>query len=398
MIGGSTSRKKELMLRHMEIERESIRKKFAILQKMKDFGNAYRLKKYEPILSSIQKIQPKVINNNVKYEFAKIEKKPSPKKFYDVLEDEEFYSDDEFFDADEGMGDRKEEKVAEEKEESEKEEENVEKSPEKQMKAISYTASPNLMEVSNHQILDQSNENIFTESILSSFSTPKNNKVMNFNNQETPWSANKSKRTNSNKSILNIAEFLTSPPAHSNTIISRYLRSPNLKNEDLDNGYGLRKEGDYYKMGSKRVSFSANNDEIDIEGTIFPINDGLAQLLLFKDVNENNVQDGDLEVYKKILEASNAHRKNYAKNGPLRGTRAKKYTKYIGPLFKKQGGGLEGSSLYTQEPNYKLQRICANQLVERLRVLEGARRVGHDNWSNEFESIVGELRRRKIIF
>ena len=62
--------------------------------------------------------------------------------------------------------------------------------------------------------------------------------------------------------------------------------------------------------------------------------------LFKKHPSKEDFTNNDLEIYKNILELSNAYRKHYKSDGDMKGTRSKKNTNIILPLFQvSQGKG-----------------------------------------------------------
>jgi len=100
----------------------------------------------------------------------------------------------------------------------------------------------------------------------------------------------------------------------------------------LDTRYGIRKDGDTFKMGDSTVLVDTNSD-ITIKGKEFRRTTGLWELLMRKTVNRRKITTDDLKKYKKILEVTNAHLTDYRPGADIQITRGSKYRDVIAPLF-----------------------------------------------------------------
>jgi len=100
----------------------------------------------------------------------------------------------------------------------------------------------------------------------------------------------------------------------------------------LDTQYGLRKDGDSFKIGDSAVLVDPNSN-ITIKGREFKGTTGLWELLTRKNVDRKNVTTYDLKKYKKILALTNAHLISYQPGGDIQITRGAKYREFIAPLF-----------------------------------------------------------------
>ena len=74
----------------------------------------------------------------------------------------------------------------------------------------------------------------------------------------------------------------------------------------LDTQYGLRNDGDSFKIGDSTVLVDPDSN-ITIKGREFRGKTGLWELLTRKNIDRKNVTTVDLKKYKKILELTNAH-------------------------------------------------------------------------------------------
>jgi hypothetical protein len=100
----------------------------------------------------------------------------------------------------------------------------------------------------------------------------------------------------------------------------------------LDTQYGIRKDGNTFKIGDSPVLVD-QDDDITIKKNEFRGSEGLWKLLTRKNVNKENVTSDDLRKYKKILLLSNAHLEGYDEAGAINVGRGKKFREIISPLF-----------------------------------------------------------------
>ena len=121
----------------------------------------------------------------------------------------------------------------------------------------------------------------------------------------------------------------------------------------------------------------------------------------------------DLATYKRILEATNAHKRYYLPTTRRNVNRGPKYTKIIGPLFRTTRTGRGGGHVYkyiqTGNDLYMEVRRRGNdiidyvhwdypyKLVDRLRLLIESQRAGNSGHTNEIVSVVEELREPDIV-
>lgn len=174
-------------------------------------------------------------------------------------------------------------------------------------------------------------------------------------------------------------------------LASEYLGNYLSKTGLTDTTYGIRRDDNKFYIGNKEVEIA--NDDISIGDKIFKGSKGLWELLTLK--SPKDYTDKDLESYKEILEATNAHLKGYQQDAPISGNRHYKYTNIIKPLFKVGGSGVR------EVTNNKVDYIYwddPNELVDRLRLLWLSRQAGNTGVNNEIDSIIEELRECGIIY
>jgi len=100
----------------------------------------------------------------------------------------------------------------------------------------------------------------------------------------------------------------------------------------LDTQYGLRKDGDSFKIGDSTVLVDPDSN-YTIKGREFRGTTGLWELLTRKNVDRKNVTTDDLKKYKTILELTNAFLTSYQPGGDIQITRGAKYREIIAPSF-----------------------------------------------------------------
>lgn len=168
-----------------------------------------------------------------------------------------------------------------------------------------------------------------------------------------------------------------------------------LLSKDSDTQFGVRKSDNSLKIGKYVVKILP--DKIQIRQQNFPITRGLLDLLYYKKPPEGYTR-ADLQHYKDILLLTNAHKKHFGDQTPVRNSKNNyKYNNIIAPLLK-LGSGIETDFMtvnnnlvdysYWDDPN---------ELVERLRLLVSSSSAGHTGHNNEIISIIEELREANII-
>lgn len=179
-------------------------------------------------------------------------------------------------------------------------------------------------------------------------------------------------------------------------LVSAYLRGM-ITNADkeFDHVHGLRVgDNGQWMLGSKVARFDLD-DNLSIGDETFASTKGLLELI-FK-CSPQEYSTGDLEQYKRILQLTNAHRRSYKADKPLRSSRSAKYKGIIRELFrrekptskKRKGAGLfvpletKRTYVYWDDPN---------ELVERLALLAASREAGNTGLEREILSIEEELR------
>lgn len=170
--------------------------------------------------------------------------------------------------------------------------------------------------------------------------------------------------------------------------------------------FGIRRERGKLMMGTSRVS--VDDYKIRVARQIYLRTPGLYDLLFKKSPDLSLVTEDDKQNYKKMLLATNVHRRDYSATKPIKSNKGLKYTKVIKPLFMKlskncvsteslsHGSGLPIIKKLNQNTDY-VYWDDANELVDRLKLLIASRDAGNTGLDNEIISIIEELRESGII-
>lgn len=168
--------------------------------------------------------------------------------------------------------------------------------------------------------------------------------------------------------------------------------------------FGVRIERGKLMLGS--ASITIGDDFVTVAGRKYRNTPGLKQLLLKKDVDLSIVTDNDMQHYKSMLLDTNAHRRDFEPNKPIKSSKGQKYLQIIKPLFKLQstnqiynhpkGNGLPLTKVWRKNVDY-VYWDNPNELVDRLKLLIASRDAGNTGLDNEIISIIEELRESKVI-
>jgi len=112
---------------------------------------------------------------------------------------------------------------------------------------------------------------------------------------------------------------------------SPYLMPYVYKRQFLDTQYGIRKEGDIFKIGESSVLVDQDGN-ITIMTKEFRGSEGLWELLTHERVNKVHAMSDDLRTYKKILLLPNAHLEGYQPRGVINVSRGKNFRVIIAPF------------------------------------------------------------------
>jgi len=131
------------------------------------------------------------------------------------------------------------------------------------------------------------------------------------------------------------------------------------KRRFLDTQYGIRKDGDKFKIGNSPVLVDQDGD-ITIKENEFRGSEGLWNLLTRMNMNKEHVTADELTKYKKILLLTNAHLEGYDPACAINVGRGKKFRESIDPTFARPNSMGVGSGLRRAWKNNKLTAIYYN--------------------------------------
>ena len=106
------------------------------------------------------------------------------------------------------------------------------------------------------------------------------------------------------------------------SVSSPYLMHYVYKRRFLDTQYGIRKDGDTFKIGGITVLVH-QDDDITINENEFRGFEGLWELLTRKNVNKEHVTSDNLRIYNKTLLLTNDHLEVYDPVGAINADRGK---------------------------------------------------------------------------
>lgn len=174
----------------------------------------------------------------------------------------------------------------------------------------------------------------------------------------------------------------------------------------LDTIYGAHRDVKTGEWMFGDSTLKLSEDKISVGNVNWARTPGLFELMFY--IKPQNFDRTELDIYKHILQATNAYRRNYKADGQIKGTKAYKYKYIISKLINDNGSETlsntskskhTGSGMM-QLNEYKTNYLYwddPNELVDRLRLLIASQAAGHNNHNNEIVSIIEELREANII-
>lgn len=165
--------------------------------------------------------------------------------------------------------------------------------------------------------------------------------------------------------------------------------------------FGARLEDEGLMIGNSKLTID-ESDNLQIDNKMFKGTPGLFELIFTSDPKKYTTKD--LQTYKNILLATNAHKKNYMESLPVHKNTSIKYKKIVSKLFPTRkysltssspmGQGLKMRSAYDTNIIYYND---VNKLVNRMRLLYEAKEAGHSGVDNEIIALTDELRKSGYI-
>ena len=169
------------------------------------------------------------------------------------------------------------------------------------------------------------------------------------------------------------------------------LKDAGGKARTIDHEFGPRydSQGNTLMVGEKVLEFDPDGALL-INNTRYEPTEGLYELLFKRLPDEEVYTDDDLQAYKSILIATNAHKKGYKFHNPIRRDSSLKYRFIVKQLFPtKEGRGVVWKSAKSRD---LVHWDDPNELVDRLKLLAASAESGNTSHSNEILNIVEELR------
>ncbi|XP_061718476.1 uncharacterized protein LOC133526018 [Cydia pomonella] len=170
--------------------------------------------------------------------------------------------------------------------------------------------------------------------------------------------------------------------------------------------FGVRKEHGKIMLGSHVVTI--NNKGLEINGRSYNLTPGLSELLFKKIPSLEIITDEDKRNYKFLLLQTNAHRRDFNPNKPIKSNKGRKYLQIIKPMFKLSKERLTSNETYTHGQGLPImKKVCndvsyvywddPNELVDRLKLLIASRDAGNTGLDNEIISIIEELHESGVL-
>jgi hypothetical protein len=170
--------------------------------------------------------------------------------------------------------------------------------------------------------------------------------------------------------------------------------------------FGMRKERGKIMLGSHVVTI--DNDILEMNGRTHNLTPGLRELLFEKVPDLKTVTDQDKRTYKLLLLETNAHRRDFNPNKPIKSNKGRKYLQIIRPMFKFSKERLTSNESCTQGQGLPIMKKVRsnvsyvywddpNELVDRLKLLVASRDAGNTGLENEIISIIEELQESGIL-
>ncbi|KYN17531.1 hypothetical protein ALC57_10180, partial [Trachymyrmex cornetzi] len=176
------------------------------------------------------------------------------------------------------------------------------------------------------------------------------------------------------------------------------------KESGIDHMYGVYLHKDGLMFGNKRFDVD-DADNIIIDGVRYGGTPGLYELISKRIHDDLLYTEDDMNNYKSMLLATNAHKHKHHSQGRLLSNRGYKYKHIIAPLMsmtpkkqsKKSGKGLPRAMTLNDNAIDYVHRDDPNELVDRLRLLDASHRAGNNAHDNKMLSIIEELREAGLI-
>ena len=168
--------------------------------------------------------------------------------------------------------------------------------------------------------------------------------------------------------------------------VIRYLNQVKNKDTRVDLAFGVRKLTKGYKFGDS--SFSHDGKYFKIKREKYKITPGLTELLFQKQPDQEIITAEDIDLYRGFVVKTNAHKKNYKADKSPRIDKSSKYQTYLANFITGNGFKVMKKDDVTEYVYWD----NPNELVERLKLLDGEKAAGNNNHNNEIQNILEELK------
>lgn len=250
----------------------------------------------------------------------------------------------------------------------------------------------------NYSEIDNDNDSVISENQknktfnVSEDSSSSPNNLFDSNQESNILEFNNPEITDDLSNNEQIKGEITVPKVDTEKLVNRYMNF--VKRNDkhkVDHVLGVRKLVRGLRLGNS--SFTYNKKLFRIRGDVYKITPGLTELIFNKNPNDYLITPKDQEDYRNIILTTNAHKKRYKSNNSIRTNIGDKYMKYVEKSVNGNGFKIARKNditeyVYWDDPN---------ELVDRLKLLDGERAAGNNNHDNEIQNILEELSERGYI-
>ena len=203
---------------------------------------------------------------------------------------------------------------------------------------------------------------------------------------------------------LKASDIMNLGPLAVNALLQAFTK----KNIDL--AFGLYAQQGKFKIGNKEVNIEDN--DIEIDNTIFEGTPGLWELVTSKNPNPENYTEEDLDKYRQLLLLTNAiYRDNNPDNNNPKSSKSSKWKNIIKPIWEQIKKQKEEEEEYEEEyeeaatipftptkgTGLKILPSDPNALIDRFDLLFSSKKAGHTGVRNEIVSILDELKRQGVL-
>lgn len=175
----------------------------------------------------------------------------------------------------------------------------------------------------------------------------------------------------------------------------------------IDHTFGPRYEDNTLTIGDSPLMFDEDGS-IRVKGVRYKPTEGLYELIFKRIPDDIKYDERDLNAYKSILQATNAHKVNYSNQSRIRRDNSLKYQHVIRKLFPPRNQPSEYPKSFTGKgKNRTIKKSVSgsdnsrcgdpNTMTERLALLVTSAEVGNKGHKNEIINIIDSLKKDGII-